>query len=352
MLLAAITGRVAEQAAVVEFRRPHHLAGIVQAVRIEAVLHLLERARQARTEHRLVEFRAHQSVAMLAGMRAFVFAHHGESLLGDLAHGMHVFFLPQIQDRPHMQAAGAGMGIPGAARAVFLEDCRQPAGIIGEMDERHRAVLNERNRFALLLHRHHDVEAAGAHVGDGGLQIGAEHFDHAAPFVAALVPGKSEIANQVLEPPQPAQVLFVIILAELDQQNGGRRLAHEFVQRRTENRDLARELDHGAVDQFDRDRQQGHDVLGGIHGLAEAAEMAGPDRATPEQRRQFQFDARGKSKRALRADQHMRQIDVVLTGHQRVEIIAANTALHLGETRGDLVGLARADNEQILGERT
>src|SRR5664280_1831558 len=46
-VFAAITGRVAEQAAVVEFGRAHDLAGIVQAVRIEAVLHLLERAREA-----------------------------------------------------------------------------------------------------------------------------------------------------------------------------------------------------------------------------------------------------------------------------------------------------------------
>ena len=119
--LAVIAGRVAEQVAVVELRRPHHLAGIVQAFRIEAVLHLLEGARQPRAEHRLVEFRAHQPVAMLAGMRALVFAHHGEGLFGDLAHGMHVFLLPQIEDRPHVQAAGAGMRVPGAARAVLLE---------------------------------------------------------------------------------------------------------------------------------------------------------------------------------------------------------------------------------------
>ena len=55
---------------------------------------------------------------------------------------------------------------------------------------------------------------------------------------------------------QPAQVLLVVRLAELDQQDRLRRLAHEFVERRPEHRDLARELDHGAVDQFDRDRRR------------------------------------------------------------------------------------------------
>jgi len=91
---AVIAGRVAQQAAVVEFRRAHHLAGIVQALRIEAVLDLLERTREARAEHRLVELGAHQPVAMLAGMRAFVVAHHGERLFGDRAHGMHVLLQP------------------------------------------------------------------------------------------------------------------------------------------------------------------------------------------------------------------------------------------------------------------
>ena len=46
-LVGAIVGAVAEQAAVVELRRPHDLAGIEQAVRIEAVLHVLERVRPA-----------------------------------------------------------------------------------------------------------------------------------------------------------------------------------------------------------------------------------------------------------------------------------------------------------------
>ena len=225
------------------------------------------------------------------------------------------------------------------------------AGVVGQMLERHRAILDEGDRFALLLHRHHDVEAGGAHVGDGGLQFGIEHLDHAAPFGAALVPAEAEIADQVLELAQPAQVFLVIVLAELDQQDGGGRAAHEFFQRRPEHRDLARQLDHGAVDQLDRDRPKPHDVLGGIHRLVEAAEVDGADRAAAEQRRQLQFDAGREAERAFGADQHMREVDVVLARHQRVEIVAADAALHLREARGDLVGLARADREQVLGQR-
>ncbi len=37
--------------------------------------------------------------------------------------------------------------------------------------------------------------------------------------------------------------------------------------------------------------------------------------------------------------------------HQRVEIVAADAALHLGEARRDFVGLAGADGEQVLRQR-
>ena len=116
------------------------------------------------------------------------------------------------------------------------------------------------------------------------MQIGVEHLDHAAPLVAALVPAKTKIADHVLELAQPAQVFLVIVLAEFDQQDGGGGAAHEFVQRRPEHRVFARQLDHGAVDQFHRDRQQVHDMPGSLHRFAEAAEVASADRAAAEQR--------------------------------------------------------------------
>src|SRR5262249_27921898 len=83
----AIAGAVAEIFASVEFWRADNFPGIEQMPRIEAALHLLERMHKSRPEHSLVEFRAHDAVAVFAGMRALVFAHHGESFLGNGAHG-------------------------------------------------------------------------------------------------------------------------------------------------------------------------------------------------------------------------------------------------------------------------
>ena len=201
-----------------------------------------------------------------------------------------------------MQAAGARMRVPGAASAVLLEHLGEPRSVFGEMLERHRAILDEGNRFALVLHRHHDVEAGGAHVGDRGLQGRIEHFDHAALLRAGLVEAVAEIAHQFGELFQPAQIFVLIVLAEFDQQDRVRIAAHEPLQRRAKHRDLARKLDHGAVDQFDADRLQPHDVLGRIHRIVEAAEVTGADRAAAEQRRELQLDLRGEAERAFGAD--------------------------------------------------
>src|SRR5579862_2672308 len=83
--------------------------------------------------------------------------------------------------------------------------------------------------------------------------------------------------------------------------------------------------------------------------------MHGADGAAAKQRRQPQLDARGKAERAFRADQQVREVDVVLAKilalHQRIEIVAADTALNLGEARGDFVLLALADRQQVFGQR-
>ena len=134
------------------------------------MLDLPEILDDARAEHRLVEFRAHEAIAVLAGMRALVFPHHREGFFGDGAHRLDVLFQFQVQHGAHMQAAFGSVRIHGAAGAVPGKDLVEAGGIIGQMRQRHRAVLDEGDRLALLLHRHHDVEAGGAKLGDAGLQ--------------------------------------------------------------------------------------------------------------------------------------------------------------------------------------
>ena len=125
----------------------------------------------------LVELAAHQAVAVFAAVRALVFAHQREAFLGDGAHGRDVVRVLHVQHRPDMQAADRGVRVPGALGAVALEHRVQPLGVVGEILQIDRAVLDERHRLAVALHRHHDVEAGLAHRGDVGLEasIGRTH---------------------------------------------------------------------------------------------------------------------------------------------------------------------------------
>src|SRR5262249_28515880 len=110
--LAPIAGRIAEQRAVVEFRRAQDLAGLEEAGGIEETLPRLEGAHEPASEHRLVKLGAQDAVAVLAGMRALVFTHHGERLFGDRAHRLDVLVEAQIQYRPHVQAADPAVRLP------------------------------------------------------------------------------------------------------------------------------------------------------------------------------------------------------------------------------------------------
>ena len=73
-----------------------------------------------------------------------------------------------------MEAADRGMGIPGRGSAVLAKDLCQAFGILGEVVKGDRAILDKGNGFALLLHRHHDVEAGHPDPPYGALEGGIE----------------------------------------------------------------------------------------------------------------------------------------------------------------------------------
>ncbi len=110
-------------------------------------------------------------------------------------------------------------------------------------------------------------------------------------MAALAVPAEAERAHEVVQAAQPAGVLR-LVLGELHQQQGLGRALDEALQRRAEQRDLAGQRQHGGVDEFDGDGLQRHQVLGGVHGLEERAEMADAERAAAKQRPELQVDAR------------------------------------------------------------
>ena len=298
-----------------------------------------------------MEFGADQAVAVLAGMRAPVFAHHLEGLFGDGAHRLDVFFELQVEHRAHVQAAFGCVRVHGAAGAVFGKDGVEPFGVVGQVRQRHCAILDKGDRLALLLHRHHDVEAGGAEIGDAGLKCGLRYLDHAAPFALRLVPAEAEIAHQLTELLQTLQVFGLILLGEFHDQHRIGVAAHGGANDRLEHRDVAAECDHGAVDQFYGNRAQLHQMLRRIHRLVEAAEMANAQHLVADDGPELEFDLCGEGQCAFGADQQMRHVIRSIARHQRIDVVAADAALHLWKPLGDLACLAFPEIEHVAEQR-
>ncbi len=306
---------------------------------------------QPRTEHGFVEFGADEAVTVLAGVRALILPHHREGFLGDRSHRLDVLVELEIEDGAHMQAAFRGVRIHGRAGAVFFEDAVEPVGVFRKLRQRHGAVFDKGDRLALLFHRHHDVEPGGAEIRDAGLQGGLGHLDHAAPAPRRLVPAEPEVGHQLAELLQTLQVVGLVFLGELDHQQRIGIAAHGRLDGRAEHGDVAPEADHGAVDQFDGDRLEFHQVLGGVHRLIEAAEMADAEHLVADQRPQLQFDLGGEGQRAFGAHQDMGHVVLRPIGDQGVEIVAADAALHFRETFGDFAGFAVTQRQQVAKQR-
>ena len=323
----------AEERAVVHPGRANDLAGIEEAPGVEGVLHLLEGAHERRPEHALVELRTDDAVAMLAGMAALVFAHHGEGFLRNGAHGGRALGPLQVQHRAHMQEADRGVGVPGAGRAVLLEDARQPVGEIAQILQRHGAVLDEGDRLALGLHRHDDVEPRLAHAPDAGLErrIGG-------PDDGARV---AQIAHRVVERIQPGAQRGPVPAGEFDQQQRVRSSLHDLMHGLAEHLDAAPELDDGAVHQLDRIGAERHQPGHGVHGVAEAREMAHAQHPVRRHGLEIDLDRGEEAERAFGAHQQMGH--VVPGGLDAFEIVAANLPQHVGEAARDGVALALGD---------
>ena len=89
------------------------LPGFISVAGIEQPLDLPERLVQLRAEEARQELAADQAVAVLAGKRAAVVADQLEGLVGDRDHLLPVFRPVQIEHRPEMDHAHAGVGIHG-----------------------------------------------------------------------------------------------------------------------------------------------------------------------------------------------------------------------------------------------
>ena len=214
------------------------------------------------------------------------------------------------------------------------EDVVQLFGEIGQIGQRDGAIFDEGDRFAVALHRHHDVQPGLAHFGDLRLKarIGGAHD---GPRIA-------EIAHRLVQFGEFGEKWRLLMAVEFDDQQGvGLALDHA-VNGGAEDRNGAAEVDHRAIHQFHCFRVELDQMLGGIHRRAEIRELADAEHFARLDRREFEFHARREGQRALTADENAREIARL----QAIDVVAADATQDVGEACCNLRRLARAEIAQ------
>ena len=162
-----------------------------------------------------------------------------------------------------------------------------------------------------------------------------------------VIPAEAEIGHQLAELLQSPYIFGMVLLGKLHDQHGIRIAADRNADDRLKHRDLPAQRQHGAIDQFHCDGAKLHQMLGGIHRLVEAAEMTDAQHLVADHRPQLQFDLGGEGERPLRSHQQMRHVVGGIARHQRIEVVAADAALHFREFRGDLGRFAFAESQHV-----
>ncbi len=340
-----IVWRIAQQRAVIHARRPDDAARVQQPRGIERVLDRLERRGDARSEHGGMELAARDAVAVLAGMAALVGAHKRKTFFGDRPHARHLGRVFHVQNRAHMQAADRGMRIPGAPGAMPGEHLVQPFSVVGQIVEIDGTVLDEGHRFAVALHRHHDVQPGLAHLGDRRLEASIGRAHHRA--------GQAEIGHHRVQLGEFGEKERVLVAVELDDQQRTGFADEHAVNRGAIDRNRPAKVDHGPVHQFDGVRVEPDKMPRRFHGPPERRKLADAENLARLDRRQLQFQRGGKGKRAFRSHQqpgHVPAAGCPRGRRQCVDVIAADTAQLARKPGGDFLGFGGAQPVQALHE--
>ena len=328
--LRNVTRLEAEQLPIVHARRGDDLAWIHEAFRIERPLELGERVYQPGAVERLDPLGANEPIAVLAGIRPFVLLHHRAGFLGDRAHLAGAIGGAHVEHGAHVQTSDRCVRIKGSASSVLVEHAREAIGVFGEMLERHGAVLDERDGFAVALHRHHDVQPRLADFPHGLLQLEIVDRDDAA--------GQAEIAHELAQLRKFRGLLGKVFAREFHEQDRVGHAANHFVDGSSKRRNFARQLDHRSIDELDGGRSKPDDMPSEIHGLVERRKVHDAENLVPGQGRKLELDAPEIAERAFRADEHVGHVE--RAGRDHVEVVAGDTPLHVRYARGYLLALA------------
>ncbi len=240
-----------------------------------------------------------------------------------------------------MQAADRGVGVERPLGAVLAEDLGELVGVLGQVLERHGAVLDEGHGLPVALHRHHDVEPRLSHFPQVLLRAGLQQLHDAA--------GEAQVRHELREALHAPHLLVAIVAGELHQQDRVGRAAHMGVDGGREGGNRARELDHRAVHELHGAGPQLHDVLGRVHRVVEAREVRHAERLVLRDRGEVERDALEPRQRAFAAHEELGE--VLPLGREAVEVVAGHPPRHLREPGLDLVLLPLPEGGRLPGQR-
>src|SRR5262245_54287329 len=130
----------------------HNLPRVQKILRIKDLLDLAKRIVDDAPEHFAVPFASRQSVAVLATERAVVFENQISDVRGYSPHPGNIGWVFEIEQRPDVQAADAGVAIKGSFGAMATQDLTESLHKFRQVSRRDSRVFYKCHRFAVAAH--------------------------------------------------------------------------------------------------------------------------------------------------------------------------------------------------------
>ncbi len=140
------------------------IAGIENVLRIECLLYPPIQFVQLGSEESFVQPATRPAVPMFAGQCPLVPVQQFHRKGSDLRQLCHFLGLLSIDERPNVQAAGAGVGIIGHVRSKFVTERLQSGHVFGQMLWWNGRVLYKGNGLVVSLDAHDETQAHFAHL--------------------------------------------------------------------------------------------------------------------------------------------------------------------------------------------
>ena len=243
----------------------------------------------------------------------------------------------QVEQRPHVHAAGRGMAGERGAGAVPGHDLLEVVDEVGQPLDGHGGVLDERGR-PLHPGRAHEQRQRGA--------AELPRLGHLCRVGERQREGRAELGLEAAQPRQ-AGLRLVDAPLVLDQQHAGVVAIEDGGQPR-EPAQVRRAAQRRQVDQLDRRRPGAQDGEVGLQRRTQAGEGQRRQRPRLGDLVELHREAGEQRQRALRAGQQAGQVGLGL--QQLGQVVAGDAAAGLGKVGGDAVARARPHRREPGGQ--